>query len=67
MSNVIKFNLDGQDIAVKDDEARSLANSASSQVTSLGSRVTALENQSKLSISYNAANETITFTTGTHK
>ncbi len=67
MANVIKFNLDGQEIDVKDEEARSLASSANSQVTSLGTRVTALENQSKLSISYNTSTETITFTTGTHK
>lgn len=67
MANVIKFNLDGQNIDVKDEEARSLASSASSQVTSLGTRVTALENQSKLSISYDTSTETITFTTGTHK
>lgn len=67
MPNVIKFDLDGQEINVKDEEARSLASSASSQVTSLGTRVTALENQSKLSISYNTSTETITFTTGKHK
>lgn len=67
MSNVVKFNLDGEDIDVKDEEARSLASSASSQVSSLATRVTALENQSKLSISYNTSSETITFTTGTHK
>ena len=66
MANVIKFNLDGQEIDVKDAEARSLANSASSQVSSLATRVTALENQSKLSISYDTTSETITFTTGTH-
>ncbi|MBP3338364.1 MAG: hypothetical protein J6L69_03050 [Lachnospiraceae bacterium] len=67
MANVIKFNLDGQEIDVKDNEARTLASSASSQVSSLGTRVTALENQSKLSISYDTSTETITFTTGTHK
>lgn len=66
MPNVIKFDLDGQEINVKDEEARSLASSASSQVTSLASRVTALENQSKLLISYSSSSETITFTTGTH-
>ena len=67
MSSVKKFDLDGQEIDVKDEEARSIANSASSQVTSLGARVTALENQSKLSISYDTTSETITFTTGKHK
>lgn len=67
MANVIKFNLDGQEIDVKDNEARALASSANSQVSSLGTRVTALENQSKLSISYDTSTETITFTTGTHK
>lgn len=67
MSNVIKFNLDGEDIDIKDEEARSLASSASSQVTSLATRVASLENQSKLSISYDTSSETITFTTGKHK
>jgi hypothetical protein len=67
MGDVKKFTLDGEEIDVKDEEARSLANTASSQVTSLAARVTAIENQSRLSISYNSSTETITFTTGKHK
>ena len=65
MSDVSKFNLDGTDINVKDAVARTEASSATTAVSGLNTRVTALEQLSRLSVAYNSSTETITFTTTT--
>ena len=64
MADVSKFNLDGTDINVKDSTARSTATAAQSAVSGLTTRVAALEQLSRLTVSY--ASDTITFTTTTH-
>lgn len=64
MADVSTFNLDGTNINVKDSTARQNASAAQSAVSGLADRVTALEELSRLVVSY--SNETITFTTTTH-
>lgn len=66
MSDVSKFNLEGTIIDVKDATARSDATTASAGVSALNTRVTALEALSRLTVSYTANTETITFTNTTH-
>lgn len=66
MSDVKTFDLDGTQINVKDEVARTDASGAVSAVSALNTRVTALEALSRLTMSYNSATETITFTTSTH-
>ena len=66
MADVSIFNLDGQDINVKDATARTEASAATTAIAGLNTRVTALEALSRLSVAYNSSSQTITFTTGTH-
>lgn len=66
MSDVKQFDLDGTVINVKDETARNDAATASSQVTALAGRVTALENLSRLTLTYDSQTEVLTFTTTTH-
>lgn len=67
MPNIVTtFDLDGTQINVQDGGARTAITTLTSDVGALQNRVTALEALSRLSISYNASTETITFTTGTH-
>lgn len=67
INHVSKFNLDDQEILVKDPEARQDISTLNSDVGALGNRVTTLEGLSRLSVSYSSSTETINFTTGTHK
>lgn len=64
INHVQKFSLDGTEIQVKDPQARSDIGTLNSDVGSLATRVTALEGQARLTISYNASTETIAFSTG---
>lgn len=64
INHVSKFTLDNQEITVKDPEARQDISTLNSDVGSLGNRVTALEGQSRLTVSYSSSTETIAFTTG---
>lgn len=66
MSDVKIFELDGTPIDVKDEVARSDAGSAIAAVSGLNTRVAALEGLSRLTMSYDASTETISFTTATH-
>ena len=66
MPDVEKFVLDGTDIYVKDATARSDAATANANVATLNTRVSAVEQLSRLTVSYSSQNSTITFTTATH-
>lgn len=66
MADVSIFNLDGQDINVKDATARTEASAATTAIAGLNTRVAALEALSRLTVAYNSSSQTITFTTGTH-
>lgn len=63
---VSKFNLSGQTIEVKDASARTTANTANTNAANALKKVTELENLSRVEVSYVAATETISITTGTH-
>ena len=63
---VQKFTLDDQEILVKDATARSNIATLSTDLGSVANRVTTLEGLSRLTVTYNASTEAITFTTGTH-
>lgn len=67
INHVSKFNLDNQEILVKDPEARQDISTLNADVGALGNRVTTLEGLSRLSVSYSSSTETINFTTGTHQ
>lgn len=60
MPDVSIFNLGGQNINVKDGIARSAANRAMQLVQNI-------EQLSRVTISYNQSNETITITTANHE
>ena len=66
MSDVQKFTLDGTDINVKDNTARSDAQAATAQSAINAQDIADLKALSRLTVSYNAATETIAFTTTTH-
>lgn len=59
MADVIKFNIDGVDINVKDNTARTNAN----QALAIAQEIEALD---RLEIAYTSATETITITRTTH-
>lgn len=63
---VQKFTLDGNDINVKDTEARNGVSTLNTDLGTLANRVTTLEGLSRLTIAYNSSSETIAITTGTH-
>lgn len=64
MPDVSIFNIQGTSINVKDVTARSSAESATQQASQALSKVTELENASRVNVSYDAGEETITITTG---
>lgn len=81
MPDVSIFSLAGQSINVKDSTARSTATAAQntasnalstaqaaqSAANTLESRVDEIANLSRVTVSYNAQNETIAIATGDHK
>lgn len=74
MPDVSIFNLGGTDINVKDASARSTAQSANTTATNAASTanqalklVQEIEKLSRVTISYDQTNETITITTEAHK
>lgn len=74
MPDVSIFNLGGQNISVKDDIARSTAQSANTAATEAAGTanqalqlVQEIERLSRVTVSYNQTKETITITTGTHE
>lgn len=60
---VSNFNLENNTIKVKDDEARTSITTINSDLGNLQNRVTTLEGLARLSVSYSANTETISFTT----
>ena len=64
MPDVSVFNIQGTSINVKDVTARSSAESATQQATQALEKVTELENASRVNVSYDSGEETITITTG---
>ena len=64
MPDVSIFNIQGTSINVKDTTARSSAESAAKQASQALKKVTELENASRVNVSYDSGEETITITTG---
>lgn len=64
MPDVSVFNIQGTSINVKDATARSSAESATQQASKALEKVTELENTSRVNVSYDSGEETITITTG---
>lgn len=64
MPDVSVFNIQGTSINVKDVTARSSAESATQQASQALEKVTELENASRVNVSYDSGEETITITTG---
>ena len=62
MPDVKQFNIDGTDIAVKDETARNTATSALTRANQAYTKAEEVEQLARLEISYNSATETITFT-----
>lgn len=67
MPDVKQFNIDGTNIAVKDETARSDANTAIQTANKALSIAEYIETLARLEISYNSSTETITFTRETHE
>ena len=74
MPDVSIFNLGGQNINVKDDIARSTAQSANTAATEAANKanqalqlVQEIEQLSRVTVSYAQQSETIAITTGTHE
>ena len=64
MPDVSVFNIQGTSINVKDTSARSSAETAAQKASQALEKVTDLENASRVNVSYDAREETITITTG---
>ena len=67
MPDVKQFNIDGTNILVKDETARSNASTAVSKAEEALAIAEYIETLARLEISYNASTETITFTRETHE
>lgn len=63
---VSKFNLNDQEVIVKDSEARTTANIASTNATNALNKVTELEKLSRVEVTYTQDIETISITAGNH-
>ena len=63
---VSKFNLNDQEVIVKDSEARTAATTASTNATNALNKVTELEKLSRVEVAYTQETETISITAGTH-
>jgi phosphoglycolate phosphatase-like HAD superfamily hydrolase len=66
MADVQVFDLDGTSINVKDDTARTLANAAANVGAANSQDIANLKALSRLTMSYDAQTETISFTTVQH-
>ena len=74
MADLSIFKLDSETINIKDttarqaaDSAKRLATTASGNATTALNKVTELEQLSRVSISYDSSEETMTITTGAHE
>ena len=63
---VSKFNLNDQEVIVKDSEARTAATTASANASNALNKVTELEKLSRVEVAYTQETETISITAGTH-
>lgn len=63
---VSKFNLNDQEVIVKDSEARASATTAYTNATNALNKVTELEKLSRVEVAYTQETETISITAGTH-
>ena len=63
---VSKFNLNDEEVIVKDSEARTAATTASTNATNALNKVTELEKLSRVEVAYTRESETISITAGTH-
>ena len=67
LSNYVsKFNLNDQEVIVKDSEARTAATTASTNATNALNKVTELEKLTRVEVAYTQETETISITAGTH-
>lgn len=66
MADVNKFILDGTEINVEDNVARTAASAASTQSSANAQDIADLKALSRLTVSYDAAAKTMTFTTTAH-
>jgi hypothetical protein len=66
MADVNKFILDGTEINVEDNVARSTASAASSQSSANAQDIADLKALSRLTVSYDANTKAMTFTTTAH-
>lgn len=67
MPDVSVFNIDNQNINIKDSTARSAAQSALQKATQAQAQVQEILDLSRLEISYESGTETIKFTTSDHE
>ena len=67
MADVKQFNIDGTNILVKDETARTNANTAINTANEAKAIAEYIESLARLEISYNSSTETITFTRTTHE
>ena len=67
MPDVSVFNMDNQNINIKDSTARSAAQSALQKATQAQAQVQEILDLSRLEISYESGTETIKFTTSDHE
>ena len=66
MANVSKFIIEGKTIDIYDETARTTANAANAQVSTLTTKVSDIEKLSRLTLTYDEPSSTITFTSNTH-
>jgi hypothetical protein len=66
MADVNKFILDGTQIDVEDNVARTTASAASSQASANAQDIADLKALSRLTVSYDATTKAMTFTTSAH-
>lgn len=66
MPDVSVFNIAGQDINVYDEQARTQSSSAEQKANEAISKVTELEQLSRVEVNYNEGQRKITITVGTH-
>lgn len=66
MADLKKINLDGTDLNIVDDTARTTANGAASTAQTALNKVNEIEQLTRIDITYNATSSTMTITKGTH-
>lgn len=67
MPDVKQFNIDGVNIAVKDETARTDANTAVNKATEALEIAEYIESLARIVVTYSSATETITFANETHE